>query len=150
MFSRKPNAFRLKRLPTEWSLASPRSSTGSLSRSGLTLKSPSATPLWYLVVLSDTCRLEDIPHWKHTARRLVERTRWMGPDSRGMLSSHPPAPLALKDKQLPAAIAAVTRSTIALAPATGEKHLALVSPASAEQLQLPKSSKDLRSLTCIL
>ena len=34
----KPNAFRLKRLLTEWTLASPRSSTGSLTRSGPTLE----------------------------------------------------------------------------------------------------------------
>jgi len=33
-----------------------------------------------LVILSDTRKLEDIPHWKHTARWIVERTRWKGPE----------------------------------------------------------------------
>jgi hypothetical protein len=33
-----------------------------------------------LVILSDTRKLEEIPHWKHTARWIVERTRWRGPD----------------------------------------------------------------------
>jgi len=33
-----------------------------------------------LIITSDTRALEDIKHWKHTSRFLIERTRYTGPD----------------------------------------------------------------------
>ena len=42
--------------------------------------SPAILECQTLLILSDTHKLEEIKHWKHTARWIVERTAYIGPD----------------------------------------------------------------------
>jgi hypothetical protein len=42
--------------------------------------SPAILDCQTLLILSDTNKLEQIPHWKHTARWIIDRTAYSGPD----------------------------------------------------------------------
>ena len=43
--------------------------------------SPAILECQTLLILSDSHKLEDIKHWRHTARWIVDRTAYQGPDS---------------------------------------------------------------------
>jgi len=43
--------------------------------------SPAILDCQTLLILSDTKKLADIKHWKHTARWIVDRTAYVGPDA---------------------------------------------------------------------
>ena len=42
--------------------------------------SPAILECQTLLILSDTKKLADIQHWKHTARWIIDRTAYQGPD----------------------------------------------------------------------